>query len=263
MTGSIRRMAEIALGPMRVRRQLPKSAGGGRLVASARVGGLKYLFRSARLLDPELLRVAGLLVRNGDVVWDVGANVGLFSVAAAAIAGVQGRVISIEADIDAVALLNTTAQMRIPGHAEMTVLPVAVSATCGFVQFQIAARARAANAIAGYGSTQMGGIREVRTLPSVTLNELLNHFPPPNILKIDVEGAECDVLRGAENVLSVVRPRIYCEVAGHAAEEVTSILHRHKYRIWDGAYFDGRLADEIDLATDNSVAIPEEKANFV
>ncbi len=262
MTGSIRRVLEIALGPMRVKRQLPASAGGGRLVASARVGGLKYLFRGAEHLDPELLRVADLLIRKGDVVWDVGANVGLFSVAAAAIAGSDGRVISIEADIDAVALLNTTVHMRELRHAEMTVLPLAVSATCGFVQFQIAARARAANAISGYGSTQMGGVREVRTLPSVTLDELLNHFPCPDILKIDVEGAECDVLRGAENVLSVVRRRIYCEVAEQSAEKVTAILRRHKYRIWDGARFDGRLVDEIHLAANNTVAVPAEITRF-
>ena len=171
--------------------------------------------------------------------------------------------ISIEADIDAVALLNTTVKMRAPSDAKMTVLPVAISATCGFVQFQIAARARAANAMVGFGSTQMGGIREVRTLPSVTLDELLNHFPPPKVLKIDVEGAELDALRGARGLLSVARPRIYCEVAGRTAEEVTSILHSHKYRIWDGAHFDGRFVDEIDIASDNSVAIPEEKTNFV
>lgn len=259
MTGPVRRAAEIFLGPLRVQRRLPQSAGAGRLLASARVGGLKYLFRRADLLDPELLRMAKFLVSTGDVVWDIGTNVGLFSVAAAARAGSSGRVISVEADIDAVALLNRTSQLRSAEHAEMTVLPVAVSSTNGFVRFAIALRARACNAIQGYGSTQMGGVSEVRVLPCITLDALLEHFPAPQVLKIDVEGAEHDVLRGAKRLLTEIRPVIYCEVAGNTSNEVTAIFREHRYRLWDGASFDGRFVDEVSQATHNTVAFPEEK----
>ena len=259
MTRSIRRIAEIFLGPLQVQRRLPLSAGSGRLLASARVGGLKYLFRRADLLDPELLRMAKFLVNKGDVVWDIGTNVGLFSVAAAASAGSSGRVISVEADIDAVALLNRTSQLRSAEHAEMTVLPVAVGATNGFVKFAIALRARASNAIQGYGSTQMGGVSEVRVLPCITLDTLLQHFPRPQVLKIDVEGAECEVLRGAKRLLTEVRPVIYCEVAGNSSNEVTAIFRAHQYKLWDGASFDGQFVDELSQATNNTVAFPEEK----
>ena len=259
MTISIRRIAEVLLGPITVQRRLPIAAGGGRVVASARVGGLKYLFRQSDHLDPELLRIASLLVGDGAVTWDVGTNVGLFSVAAAAHSGSKGQVISVEADLDAVALLNRTAQLRAVGHGELTVLPVAVGSTNGFVRFSIAKRARASNAIQGYGSTQMGGISEIRVLPCITLDTLMEHFPAPNVLKIDVEGAEGDVLRGASKVLAEARPLIYCEVAEKSCEAVTALFRQFRYRMWDGASFDGRFVNELIRAANNTVAFPEEK----
>lgn len=260
MTASIRRAAEVILGSLRVTRRLPATSGAGLLVATARVGGLKYLFKRADHLDPELLRIARMLVSKADVVWDIGTNVGLFSVAAAARAGAGGRVVAVEADIDAVTLLNATSRLRLTDHAEMTVLPVAVGFANGFVKFAIAKRARAANAIQGFGSTQMGGVSEIRVLPCITLDSLLDHFPGPQVLKIDVEGAESQVLNGATRLLSEVRPLIYCEVAANARGAVTSIFRTHRYRLWDGANFDGRFTKESLLAADNTVAIPEEKS---
>ncbi len=258
-TGIVRRLAEVGLGPLIIRRRLPRAAGAGAIVVSGKVGGLKYLLKSARFWDPELLDIAAQLVKDGHSVWDVGANVGLFSKAAAFHAGAQGRVLSIEADLDAVALLNRTCRLRSPCHAEMTVLPAAISDSVGFVRFLIAKRARAANSIEGFGSTQSGGVKETRTLPCVTLDSLLGHFPAPHILKIDVEGAELGVLEGGGKVLGQFRPAIYCEVSREVRSEVTCLLQDHSYRLWDGSGFDGTLHPGISLATHNTVAIPEEK----
>jgi FkbM family methyltransferase len=255
----MRRMVEIGLGSLVVRRRLPIDAGAATIFASGKVGGLKFILKNSRNWDPEFVCIAVILVKSGQTVWDVGANVGLFSKAAAFHAGERGRVISIEADIDAVTLLNRTCQLHSPKHAKMTVLPVAVSDTVGFVRFSIAKRARAANSIQGYGSTQTGGVSETRTLPCVTLDSLLEHFPAPDMLKIDVEGAEFLVLQGGNRLLSNVRPVIYCEVAEKARSEVTRLLEHHGYGLWDGSRFDGTTRTKISIAAHNTVAIPEEK----
>ena len=256
----LRRAAELLLGPWIIRRHLPSSMGGGLIFVSGRVGGLKYLLKSSRRWDPELLTIAKLLVSRGDRVWDVGANVGLFSKAAASRAGAEGSVLSIEADLDAVALLNRTSRHCVRGDAAMTVLPVAVSDSSGFIQFAIAQRARAPNAIAGFGSTQTGGVREIRTLPCVTLDSLLGHFLPPAVLKIDVEGAELGVLGGAQQLLGQARPLIYCEVSARTRVEVAKLLESHAYRLWDGCRFNGTLNDPgVSAATSNVVAIPEDR----
>lgn len=258
--GVVRRMAEVVLGPLTLKRRLPDTAGSGLVIASAKVGGLKYLLKNSDQWDPELLTIAALLVRKGQSVWDVGANVGLFSKAAAFHAGAEGSVLSIEADLDAVALLNRTCRYRSSGHADMTVLPVAISDSIGFVRFAIAKRARAANSIEGFGSTQTGGVMEIRTLPCVTLDSLLEHFRAPDVLKIDVEGAELGVLRGAERVLSQSRPVLYCEVTDRTRAEVAALLEGAAYVLWDGCGFDGSLNSRgMSDTTNNVVAIPQEQ----
>jgi FkbM family methyltransferase len=257
----VRRMAEIILGPIVIFRKLPEKAGGGAIAVSANVGGLKYLFKPSHAWDPELINIAFRLVRKGDCVWDIGANVGLFSKAAAYCAGPKGQVLSVEADIDAVRLLNRTC--RRPSHQEalVTVIPAAISDTVGFVRFSIAARARAANSIEGYGSTQTGGVAEIRTLPCVTLDNLLEHFPAPVVVKIDVEGAELRVLAGSKKLLGQVRPVIYCEICSELSDQVTQLLLSHGYRLWDGSGFSGTSSKEIFACRWNTVAIPTEKVS--
>lgn len=252
-TGLVRRLAERLLGRIAVVRSLPPEAGGGRIVVSARVGGLKYIFKASRQWDPELLRIAGVLVRPGDHVWDVGANVGLFAIAAKHRAGPEGTVLAMEADHDAVSLLFATARL---GGSEFTVLPIAVSQTDGFIRFAIARRARAANAIEGFGSTQTGGVLETRTLPSRSLDSLLEHFPAPAVLKIDVEGAELVVLGGAIRVLSQFRPKVYCEVTGRTRGEATDLLQRLGYETFDGESFGTDQPREVVSGTTNLVAVP-------
>lgn len=258
-TGPLRRLAERLLGRLVVVRSLPPEAGGGRIVVSARVGGLKYLFKAARQWDPELLRIAGVLVRPGDHVWDVGANVGLFALAARHRTGPEGTVLMMEADHDAVSLLFATARQ---GGNELTVLPIAVSQADGFIRFAIAKRARAANAIEGFGSTQTGGVLETRILPSRSLDSLLDSFPAPTVLKIDVEGAELAVLGGAIRVLSQCRPRVYCEVTGQTRGDATDLLQRLGYETFDGESFGTDQPRAVGFGTTNLVAVPLRDREF-
>lgn len=258
--GKIRRAAEVLLGPFVLKRSLPAEAGGAVLFVSGRVGGLRYLLKPRRHWDSELLRIAGLLVKKGSSVWDVGANVGLFSRAAAFHAGSDGVVVAMEADSEAVSLIRRSCRFRPDDHAKITILPVAVSATCGFVSFEIAMRSRSANAIHGFGSTQTGGVAESRTLPCVALDSMLEHFRPPDVLKIDVEGAELDVLRGGRRIIEVARPFIYCEVQGNTWVQVSELLERQGYRLWDARAFRGPTQDVgVSAETSDILAIPEEK----
>jgi len=63
--------------------------------------------------------------------------------------------------------------------------------------------------------------REVRrdVVRAATLDELVagGEAPAPDVVKIDVEGAELDVLAGMERVLAEVRPVLICEMHGKNA----------------------------------------------
>lgn len=186
----------------------------------------------------------------------------MFSKAAAYLAGVKGCVLSIEADLDVVRLLQRTCRRASVEDAPMTVLPVAVSNSVGFVRFAIAVRSRSSNFIEGYGQSQTGGVVEVRTMPCYSLDSLLSYFNPPAVLKIDVEGAELDVLSGAEQLFTFIRPVIYCEVADEVSDKVTEFFSMHNYKIWDGKEFGIIDVGEIERCTPNTVAIPAEKIMY-
>jgi hypothetical protein len=60
--------------------------------------GLRYWSRMSRV-DPMLYRMARELVKPSASVWDIGANVGLFSICASSLAGQEGHVVAVEPDI--------------------------------------------------------------------------------------------------------------------------------------------------------------------
>lgn len=111
-------------------------------------------------------------------------------------------------------------------------MPAAISNKAGTAFFSIAKRGRAANHLASLtGSSQTGGSRKVEVVPTLTADSLLESLLPPDVVKIDVEGAEVLVLSGMERLLSEIRPRIYCEVSQENRDAVSRILASHRYRI--------------------------------
>jgi FkbM family methyltransferase len=255
----LRTMAERILGEIVVRRRLPRSVGAGVVVANAKVGGLRYLFRPADQLDPVLCRVAGSTIRRGDVVWDVGANVGLFSAIASGLVGHEGQVFAFEPDRDAYALLARTAKARLPANGKIVPVNTALSNRCGLVSFDIAKRARSLNSITGFGYNQVTGVVEQRILPALSLDSMLDILPAPAVLKIDVEGAEVLALEGAERVLGEMRPRVVVEVADERSIAVSTLLARHNYVLFDGST-STRVGIGLGAPWD-TVAIPGESAD--
>jgi len=240
-----------------VRRRLPPEHGGHALFVSPDAA-LKLWRRDLRQTDPVLFDLARELVRPGDTVWDVGANVGLFTFAAGFAAGSSGRVLAVEVDDWLAGLLRRSARTAGPAYAPVDVLAAAVADRSGIVELRIASRGRAGNHLSAVaGSTQTGGHRETRPVVAVTLDGLLDAFPPPRLLKIDVEGAEVLCLRGAARLLAEVRPTLVCEVTGENAAAVGGILHRHGYTLYDAA-LPNESREPLALPVWNTLARPGE-----
>ncbi len=240
---------------MTVRRRLPAPFGSGTFLVSTE-GGLKYLWRSLDAVDPLLVRLASDVVKTGDVVWDVGANLGLFSFCAASRAGRAGTVVALEPDPWLVRLLRRSARGRAAG-ARVDVVPIAVSDRVGISRFHIARRSRATSHIEGFGTDQAGGTREVHSVPTTTLDRLLDDFPAPDVVKIDVEGAEALVLAGARHLLGSARPTVICEVFEPSADAVAATLAAADYVVFDADRFPG--AEPAPRPTLATLALPRER----
>lgn len=216
-----------------LRRRLPTRVGGGRIYVSPDAS-LRFWRWNMEKTDPRLFDWAEEFVSKGDIVWDVGANIGLFAFSAASRAGSAGYVIAIEADIWLAELLRKSAAHQSNGNAPVEILPVAVSDSLGMAKFNIASRGRCANHLAeSCGSTQTGGVRNSVMVASVTLDSLLERLPAPQILKIDVEGAEHKVLQGGSKLLSTIRPTILCEVSSENKKDVGVLLRSYGYSFFD------------------------------
>lgn len=208
-----------------------------------------------RETDPVLFSLAREFVHKDSVVWDVGANVGLFAFSAAHLSGSRGTVIAIEADAWLVGLLRRSSRIQPASSAPVNVIPVAVAESLDLRTFQIAARSRAANSLKGYGSTQTGGAAEEQIVLTASLDWLSERYAMPDVLKIDVEGAELEVLRGAESLLDNKRPTLLCETSGETSFEVTRLLLSKGYRLYDGEISNGERT-ELSSAPWTTIALP-------
>jgi FkbM family methyltransferase len=253
----MRSLVERSTGGWRFRRRMPK-AFGRRPIFVTPSAGLKYLFKPMHRTDDALLRNAAELIEPGQTVWDIGANIGLFTIAAAFRVGAAGKVLALEPDTWLVELLRRSAAAQPPMSGEITIIPAAAVGEVSVRDFSIARRARAANALSGHGGSQMGGVAEMQKVVCLSLDWLLTRTFAPDLVKIDVEGAELEVLDGAREILSTIRPTILCEVNEPNIAGVTTRLLQADYALYDGDR-PAASSGPIDRACWNTLALPREK----
>ena len=235
-----------------VRRSMPADLGGGPILVSPDAM-LKLWRRNVERCDPDLFAAARRLIKSGMRVWDIGANVGLFTFAAQHLAGSAGHVVAVEADQWLASLLQRSHAIRRDAGAPVDIVCAAVSDALALARFNIAARGRAANALEGTGSSQMGGVRETLIVPCLTLDMILERFGRPDVIKMDIEGAEGKALAAAGSALAT-HPVLILEVSGTNAEMVSSLLIGLGYRLYDIGDF--RAGAELARATSNIIAVP-------
>ena len=214
----VRTIAERLARGRVLRRRLPN----GRAIFISPDAQLKYL-RSE--FDEDLIALAKERVGPGDVVWDVGANCGVFAFSCDKAAAV----LCVEADPFLADVLRRSARLS---ANPVDVLCCAVSNECGLASLSIAARGRASNHLSSVsGSTQTGGERHRLTVPTLTLDTLLAAHQAPSFVKIDVEGAEMMVLQGARQLLAEARPTLWLEATGPLVEACRAFLGEFDYEM--------------------------------
>src|SRR5579864_6829132 len=148
----LRTLAERLSRNVVFRRRLPGDLGGHFIYVTPE-SALNFWYPGLERADNgHLMDTVRRFVARDCVAWDVGANVGLFSFAAASKAG---TVLAIEPDPWLAALLNRSASTI----TNVRVLCAAATDTMDIGELNIAQRGRSTNFMSGCGTSQTGGVR--------------------------------------------------------------------------------------------------------
>ncbi|HLH77334.1 MAG TPA: FkbM family methyltransferase [Candidatus Binataceae bacterium] len=189
-------------------------------------------------------RALGTFIQSGWNVYDIGAHVGFYSLLFSKLVGPAGAVWAFEPC--AANVVHLADHLRLNEIRNVTVIQAAVGAGGGLTGFTTRAPSSSQNRVDPT-------CREL-LLPQVALDQL--ELPAPNLIKMDVEGAESQVLQGASRLLASSRPIIF--IALHSEGErqnCAALLRRACYKLYDlfGSQSDWIQSDEI-------YAVPEEIA---
>lgn len=160
---------------------------------------LQVAMLSGEPVEPQTLALFSRILEPGDVMIDVGSHVGLHALVSARLVGPAGRVLAVEPQPYNCERIMTNAAAN--GFTNIHVVCAAAGAQAGVVTLrQQVVSDKARLSLAGDGVNDTGLTFEV---PMVSLDELARRhdFERVRLLKIDVEGFEPEVLRGARDLL--------------------------------------------------------------
>ena len=189
-----------------------------------------------------------------DTVYDVGANTGIYSLFAATKCR-RGMVVAFEPYRPNIDILKQDIARN--GFSNIEVVESALSDVAGEIKFS-----QPEEEDVGYGSSSIdtNGDNDTIMVQTTTGDKLVSdeELPPPNIVKIDVEGAEQLVIEGMKEVLSAPECRaVFCEVhlsgseARSSIEDFGSSSEKLRSRLEELGF----KIKEIDISRDSEITI--------
>jgi FkbM family methyltransferase len=165
-------------------------------------------------------------LRPGDVFYDIGANAGFFYLLGSRCVDSNGQVFAFEPLAENAQTIRQ--QLTLNDVTNCTVVEAAVTDHVGQVQFFEGSECSTGHL--GREEATRGMKSIVR---AITLDAFTKTAPAPNFVKVDVEGAEALLLKGAQHLLKADKPPTFLvEVHGEKLEATTrQILERQGYRI--------------------------------
>jgi FkbM family methyltransferase len=151
--------------------------------------GDRFAFYEIMVLNQYLRQ--GQFIRPGDIVIDIGANIGCFTLLASRAVGPTGRVIAVEPESSTFTSLQRNIELN---RCENVVARrFAVGRSSGTVQLHVGQNALFNSIFNTVGGTPTGSVAQ--QVPLITLAELMDALKIAhcNYLKVDCEGAEYDI----------------------------------------------------------------------
>jgi|SaaInlV_165m_DNA_1040744.scaffolds.fasta_scaffold05239_9 FkbM family methyltransferase len=180
------------------------------------------------------LQVLFQLVKEGDTVIDVGANIGTISIPMAKHVGKSGKVISFEPQIGLFNLLSKNVELNTLDNIETRNSPVGRKSglTVRIPQVDY-------DSDFNFGSVSMvNSSSDGVPAKTVCLDDLVEKISKPSLIKIDVEGMEDEVLLGAKELINWARPCIDLEFTGNQIAILHSLKNMgYNYKVFEPPLF--------------------------
>lgn len=197
----------------------------------------------------ETVRAYRRLLKPGDTVLDIGANIGAHTLHLARCVSPSGKVIAFEPTAYAYNKLrqNIALNPALAGliQAEQIML---VTSDTKQVKPQLYSSWQIHDTAAGTHPKHGGRLMDTTGAHNLTLDSYIaeHNIGAISLIKMDVDGHECQVLRGARNILQRDKPILLMELmpygldeAGASLDELLKILLEHGYSLYD---LDGRTS---------------------
>lgn len=240
-------LAQLASGGLRFARR----AIGGNDMAEVTRGGLRWRLDLREGIDLAIylfgrfegstLKGYASLVKPGDMVFDVGANIGAHTLPLACLVGGAGRVVAFEPTRYAFDKLIANVGLN-PELATRIVCEQIMLAECDEKPPAAAIASSWPLGAGVHGHPLHGGVPQSTAgasscrLDTYVASRSITHV---ELIKLDVDGHECRVLAGAADILRRFRPIIVLEIApyvlrehGSSVDELTSLLAAAGYRLF-------------------------------
>jgi FkbM family methyltransferase len=195
----------------------------------------------------ETIKIFEKYLEKGDVYVDVGANLGYMSINAEKIVGPGGAVVALEPDTEILTILKAN---KLINHSAFPIIEKAASEAPGVETFNIATESglsRLSNVQHNLFGLELLRQKEVET---DSLDNILNSIipnRPVKLIKIDVEGHELRVLKGAVNTINNYKPVLILEINHGALKQndisyldILHFLEKFSYKFY---FVDSHSAD--------------------
>jgi len=182
--------------------------------------------------EPDVQHAISVAVRPGAVVYDVGAHLGSIALGTARLVGDSGCVVAFDGDPENVSRLKESSSRNgLANHLQVLHAAVWSHTRDDGILFRRGSMVKSQGGVEYNGNRPVLGSGEAIRVPAVTLDDFVRAGgPPPQLLKIDVEGGEYQVLLGGANLFASQRPLIIAEVHHQqAAEQISAWLGENHY----------------------------------
>jgi len=170
------------------------------------------------------LMVFAQIIRPGDVVWDIGGNIGAFAVAMARMAGPTGQLVAFEPQLEMFNIL--AGNLAINDLVNARALLMALGSENGVIGIPNLDYTRTNN----FGGVSLLSMPAGHNQVECRRADDMTYLPAPDFVKIDVEGMEPHVLKGAAMTLQRSKPTMYVE--NNNVETSAALIQQ----LWDMNY---------------------------